>query len=182
LGLSPGRRCFWLDTSNEDRRHRQLSRLVHSGLHAYGIGNVGNLALTLADPLLEAVPGALAGSVIAAVLRPMSLSRAGQRRKAILGTRRRFAWTVSFVNVSQLIDRDSAWGYHAGGSVTYLVVKHVGVGMTVRYSEASHTTTNHCSDTSFLAPSGIWGSDTGTTNFTMKHGGIQWNGGVSLHF
>ena len=93
-----------------------------------------------------------------------------------------FAWNVSFVNVSQLVDRGSAWGYHAGGSVTYLVVRHVGVGMTVRYSEASHTTTNHFSDSSLLGPDGVWGSDTGTTTFTMKHGGIQWNGGVSVHF
>jgi len=44
----------------------------------YGISNVGNLTSTLVDPLLELVPGALAGGVIAAVLgkigsqRPMS--------------------------------------------------------------------------------------------------------------
>ena len=93
-----------------------------------------------------------------------------------------FPWTVSFVDVSQLVDRGTAWGYHGGGNVTYLVVKHVGVGMTVRYSEASHKTTNHFSDSSLLAPSGIWGSDSGTTTFTMKHGGIQWNGGLSFHF
>jgi hypothetical protein len=34
----------------------------------YGISNVGNLTSTLVDPLLELVPGALAGGVIAAVL------------------------------------------------------------------------------------------------------------------
>jgi len=43
-----------------------------------GISNVGNLTSSLVDPLLELVPGALAGGVIAAVLgkigsqRPMS--------------------------------------------------------------------------------------------------------------
>ena len=35
----------------------------------YGISNVGNLTTTVVDPLLELVPGALAGGVIAAVLR-----------------------------------------------------------------------------------------------------------------
>ena len=35
----------------------------------YGISNVGNLTTTLVDPLLELVPGAIAGGVIAAVLR-----------------------------------------------------------------------------------------------------------------
>jgi hypothetical protein len=34
----------------------------------YGISNVGNLTSTLVDPLLELVPGALGGGVIAAVL------------------------------------------------------------------------------------------------------------------
>ena len=34
----------------------------------YGISNVGNLAGVLVDPLLEAVPGAAAGGVVAAVL------------------------------------------------------------------------------------------------------------------
>jgi len=91
-------------------------------------------------------------------------------------------WSVAFQDVSQLVDRASVWGYHAGGSFTYLATRHFGVGMTVRYSEATHTTTNHFSDTSNLAPSGIWGGNDGTTSFTMKHGGIQWNGGVSFHF
>lgn len=86
------------------------------------------------------------------------------------------------MSVSQLIDRGSAWGYNAGGNFTYLVTKHVGVGMIVRYSEASHTTTNHFSDASNLPSSAIWGSDSGTATFTMKHGGIQWNGGISFHF
>lgn len=35
----------------------------------YGISNVGNLSGILVDPLLEAVPGALAGGAVAAVLR-----------------------------------------------------------------------------------------------------------------
>jgi hypothetical protein len=34
----------------------------------YGISNVGSLTSTVADPLLELVPGAVAGGVIAAVL------------------------------------------------------------------------------------------------------------------
>jgi hypothetical protein len=34
----------------------------------YGISNVGNLASALVDPLIELVPGAAAGGVIAAVL------------------------------------------------------------------------------------------------------------------
>jgi hypothetical protein len=35
----------------------------------YGISNIGNISGILVDPLLEAVPGALAGGAIAAVLR-----------------------------------------------------------------------------------------------------------------
>ena len=34
----------------------------------YGITNVGNLTITVVDPLLELVHGAIAGGVIAAVL------------------------------------------------------------------------------------------------------------------
>jgi hypothetical protein len=34
----------------------------------YGVSNVGNLTTTVVDPLLEFVPGAVAGGVIAAVL------------------------------------------------------------------------------------------------------------------
>ena len=34
----------------------------------YGISNVGNLTSTVVDPLIELVPGAVAGGVIAAVL------------------------------------------------------------------------------------------------------------------
>lgn len=91
-------------------------------------------------------------------------------------------WAVSYSDVQQLIDRGSAWGYHGGGSVTFLASRHVGVGLTVRYSTASHTTTNHLSDTNQLNDFAVWGGDTGTLSVKMKHGGVQWNGGVSLHF
>ena len=91
-------------------------------------------------------------------------------------------WSVAFQDVAQSIDRGSAWGYHAGGSVTYLAAKHVGLDLTVRYSQASHTTVNHFSDTTKLEDYGIWGGNNGTTSLTMKHGGVQWNGGVSFHF
>jgi hypothetical protein len=37
-------------------------------LMLYGVSNVGHLTSTLIDPLLELVPGAIAGGVIAAVL------------------------------------------------------------------------------------------------------------------
>jgi hypothetical protein len=56
------------------------------------------------------------------------------------------------------------------------------VGVTVRYSYASHTTTNHFSDTTNLDAEGIWGGEKGTASFEMDHGGIQWSGGISLHF
>ena len=42
----------------------------------YGISNVGSLTSTLVDPLLELVPGALAGGVIAAVLGKVGPQRA----------------------------------------------------------------------------------------------------------
>lgn len=93
-----------------------------------------------------------------------------------------FNWSVAFRDISQLIDRGSAWGYHGGGNVTYLATRHVGLGMTVRYSHATHTTMNHFSDTTFLAEDAVWGGNHGTASFKMQHGGIQWNGGVSLHF
>jgi hypothetical protein len=35
----------------------------------YGISNVGNLTTTVVDPLLELVPGAIAGGAIAGVLK-----------------------------------------------------------------------------------------------------------------
>jgi hypothetical protein len=41
----------------------------------YGISNVGNLTTTVVDPLLEFVPGAVAGGVIAAVLGKIGGSR-----------------------------------------------------------------------------------------------------------
>ena len=38
----------------------------------YGISHVGNLTTTVVDPFLELVPGAIAGGVIAGVLRRMT--------------------------------------------------------------------------------------------------------------
>ena len=93
-----------------------------------------------------------------------------------------YTFNITYADVQQLIDRGSAWGYHAGGSVTYLANKRVGVGMTVRYSNATHTTMNHLSDTTQLNDYGVWGGDSGTLSMTMKHGGVQWNGGISVHF
>lgn len=48
----------------------------------YGISNVGNLAGIVIDPLLEAVPGALAGAVVAVVLRRTRARRALERHAA----------------------------------------------------------------------------------------------------
>ena len=48
----------------------------------YGISNVGNLAGIIIDPLLEAVPGALAGAVVAVVLRRTRERRARERYAA----------------------------------------------------------------------------------------------------
>jgi hypothetical protein len=93
-----------------------------------------------------------------------------------------YDFSVAIQDVSQLIDRASTWGYHGGGSFTYLATRHVGVGVTVRYSYGSHTTINHFSDTTYLTDLAVWGGDAGTTSVTMKHGGIQWNGGISVHF
>jgi hypothetical protein len=48
----------------------------------YGIANVGNVLGILVDPLLEAVPGALAGGAIAAVLRSVRADRSHARYAA----------------------------------------------------------------------------------------------------
>ena len=48
----------------------------------YGISNVGNLSGILIDPLLEAVPGALAGGVVASVSRNVRGHRPAARRAA----------------------------------------------------------------------------------------------------
>jgi hypothetical protein len=91
-------------------------------------------------------------------------------------------WTVNYFDTWQMVDRGSSWGYHAGGSFTFMATKRLGVGTTVRYSDAAHTTINHFSDTTSLEDSGVWGGEKGAVSFEMKHGGIQWTGGVSLHF
>jgi hypothetical protein len=93
-----------------------------------------------------------------------------------------FEFSVALRDVSQMIDRGSAWGYHGGGSFTYLATRHVGVGLMVRYSYGKHTTDNHFSDTTYLTNDAIWGGNNTTSSVTMKHGGMQWNGGVSIHF
>jgi hypothetical protein len=51
----------------------------------YGISNVGNLTTTIVDSLLEVVPGAFAGGVIAGVLRRMA---SPARESPGVGTRR----------------------------------------------------------------------------------------------
>ena len=51
----------------------------------YGISHVGNLTTTLVDPLLELVPGAIAGGVIARVLRRIPSST---RQSPDVSTRR----------------------------------------------------------------------------------------------
>jgi hypothetical protein len=48
----------------------------------YSISNVGNLAGAVTDPFLEIVPGAVAGGVIALVLRRMREPRSEQRHAA----------------------------------------------------------------------------------------------------
>lgn len=48
----------------------------------YGVSNVGNISGILVDPLLEAVPGALAGGTVAALLREGREHRAHPRRAA----------------------------------------------------------------------------------------------------
>jgi hypothetical protein len=48
----------------------------------YGISNIGNLAGILVDPLLEAVPGAVAGGVVAAVLGHARQHRSDARHAA----------------------------------------------------------------------------------------------------
>jgi hypothetical protein len=48
----------------------------------YGISNVGNVAGILVDPFLEAVPGAIAGGVVAAVLGHFRERRSGSSRAA----------------------------------------------------------------------------------------------------
>jgi hypothetical protein len=58
----------------------------------------------------------------------------------------------------------------------------IGVSTTVRYSHASHKTENPFANTSSLESDGIWGGPVTSQTLTMDHGGLQWNGGVSLRF
>jgi len=91
---------------------------------------------------------------------------------------------LDFHTFAQTLNRESVWGYHGGANVTYMAAKHVGVGMNVRYSRASHTTTNPLSNPNSdnLYWNGVWASSNPTETVTMTHGGMHWNGGVSLHF
>jgi hypothetical protein len=90
-------------------------------------------------------------------------------------------WNVYFENITNTINKESVWGYHAGADVNYLFAKHFGVGGTVRYSEAKHHTVNHLAYTEDLY-SGLWGAEDTNVTVDMKHGGLQFNGGVSFRF
>lgn len=91
-------------------------------------------------------------------------------------------WLVAFRNVTQTIQKDSTWGYHGGADLTFMATPHIGVGATVRYSHAQHKTTNPLSDVSQLEWSGVWGGSDPTTTVTMRHGGVQWHGGMTFRF
>lgn len=93
-----------------------------------------------------------------------------------------FDWNVYFKDVTQSVNKESVWGYHAGADVTYLVAKHFGVGATVRYSDAAHNALNHFADTTNLYEEGVWGGDNTAVTVNMKHGGLHVNGGVSFRF
>ena len=82
-------------------------------------------------------------------------------------------WEVSFDDITQTVNKESIWGYHAGADVTYLIAKHFGVGGTVRYSGASHHTLN---------PFAVWLEEATNVTVDMNHGGLQFNGGVSFRF
>jgi len=92
------------------------------------------------------------------------------------------AWAVNFSDVTQTVDKESVWGYHGGVDVTYLFTRRFGVGTTMRYSRASHHSTNHFADTGDLFYDGVWGGGNATETVTMDHGGFHWNGGVNLRF
>ena len=93
-----------------------------------------------------------------------------------------FAWNVYFDNITQTLNKESVWGYHAGADVNYLIAKHFGIGATVRYSEASHHTVNHLAYAEDLYTEGVWGAEDTNATVDMKHGGLQFNGGVSFRF
>jgi hypothetical protein len=91
------------------------------------------------------------------------------------------AWNVYFDNITQTVNKDHVWGYHAGGDVNYLFAKHFGVGGTVRYSDASHHAVNHLAYAD-LYNDLSWGAEETNVTVDMKHGGLQFNGGVSFRF
>ena len=91
-------------------------------------------------------------------------------------------WNVSFDNITQTLNKENVWGYHAGADVNYLFAKHFGVGGTVRYSDASHHTVNHLAYAEDLYTEGVWGAEDTNVTVNMKHGGLQFNGGVSFRF
>ena len=79
--------------------------------------------------------------------------------------RHRANWlsAVDHVSTSQHhADRQQGpvWGYHTGADINYLIAKHFGIGGTVRFSEAEDT----------------------NVTVDLKHGGLQFNGGVSFRF
>ena len=91
-------------------------------------------------------------------------------------------WSVNFSEVTQTVHKDDAWGYNAGADVTYMFTRRLGFGVSMRYSRAKHETDNPLSDTADLLNDGAWGGHQGTSRFTMKHGGLQWTGGISIRF
>jgi hypothetical protein len=101
-------------------------------------------------------------------------------------------WVVGFRGVTQTVDKDSVWGFHGGADVTYLLTKYFGVGTTVRFSRASHDAVNHFASTEYLTWQGdprnewrattSWGGAESDSTVSMKHGGLQWTGGVSFRF
>jgi len=93
-----------------------------------------------------------------------------------------FAWNVYFDNITQTLNKENVWGYHAGADVNYLFARHFGVGGTVRYSDASHKTVNHLAYADNLYTDGMWGAENTNVTVDMKHGGLQFNGGVSFRF
>jgi hypothetical protein len=94
------------------------------------------------------------------------------------------SWNVSINSITQSLNKESVWGYHAGADVNYLLAKRVGIGATVRYSDASHHTVNHLAFTENLydTDNPVWGAENTGVTVDMKHGGLQFNGGVSFRF
>lgn len=93
-----------------------------------------------------------------------------------------FDWLVDVIDISQTTKKESLWGFNAGADVIYLFSTHFGAGVNVRYSHASHQVANDFSDTSDLFMEGVWGG-TGTGQLEeMKHGGLQFLGGISIRF